>query len=287
MVRVWFYIFYIMSHKDLNLEQKIDILKNRRKTNFTSTISDERWDELSYNGVLISDLVSWWSIGKVIGHLWLKKDLPKYACQFIEMVMILLADHGPAVSGATNAIITARAGKDVVSSLIAGLATIWPRFGGAVTWAGSWIVDAVDRDLSPQELVWEMKKQWRLILWIWHKVKSLYNPDTRCKILQKMSSSFPSTKHLHFALEVEKITLQKKINLILNVDGHIAALLCDMLVDIWYTPVQIKKMVENDLFNSFFVLSRSIWFIGHYLDQKRLSEGLYRTPWEDINYDIA
>jgi len=47
-----------------------------------------------------------------------------------------------------------------------------------------------------------------------------------------MSSSFPSTKHLHFALEVEKITLQKKINLILNVDGHIAALLCDMLVDI-------------------------------------------------------
>lgn len=64
----------------------------------------------------------------MIGHLWLKKDLPAYACRFIEIVLILLADHGPAVSGATNTIITARAGKDLISSLIAGLATIGPRF---------------------------------------------------------------------------------------------------------------------------------------------------------------
>lgn len=64
------------------------------------------------------------SLGKVIGHLRLKKALPEYACQFIDTVLILLADHGPAVSGATNTIVTARAGKDLVSSLIAGLATI-------------------------------------------------------------------------------------------------------------------------------------------------------------------
>ena len=25
-------------------------------------------------------------------------------------------------------------------------------------------------------------------------------------------------------------------------------------------------------------------FIGHYLDQKRLKEGLYRHPWDDICY---
>ena len=64
----------------------------------------------------------------MIGHLWLKRELPDYAARFIEAVLILLADHGPAVSGATNTIITARAGKDLVTSLIAGLATIGPRF---------------------------------------------------------------------------------------------------------------------------------------------------------------
>ena len=38
--------------------------------------------------------------------------------------MIVTADHGPAVSGAHNTIVAARAGKDLVSSLASGLLTI-------------------------------------------------------------------------------------------------------------------------------------------------------------------
>lgn len=38
--------------------------------------------------------------------------------------------------------------------------------------------------------------------------------------------------------------------------------------------------------NSLFVLGRSIGFIGHYMDQKRLKQGLYRHPWDDISYVI-
>lgn len=37
---------------------------------------------------------------------------------------MVTADHGPAVSGAHNTIVTARAGKDLVSSLTSGLLTI-------------------------------------------------------------------------------------------------------------------------------------------------------------------
>ena len=36
------------------------------------------------------------------------------------------------MSGAHNCIVTARAGKDLVSSLTSGLLTIGPRFGGAL-----------------------------------------------------------------------------------------------------------------------------------------------------------
>ena len=288
-LRPHLYIFFPKmqeNNQHLTQEQKVTLLKGRRKTNFTSTISDERWEELMYNGVKISDLVAWWSIAKVIWHLRLKKDLPEYACRFIETVLILLADHGPAVSGATNTIVTARAGKDVVSSLISWLATIWPRFGWAVTGAGAWLVDAVDRDITPSALIKEMKQQWMYIQWIWHKVKSIYEPDVRCTIMQELAKEFPQTTHLAFALAVEELTTQKKPNLILNVDGHIAALLCDMLIDLWYTPDQVKELVKADLFNSFFVLARSIGFIWHFLDQKRLNEGLYRTPWDDVLYDV-
>lgn len=50
--------------------------------------------------------------------------LPRYASQFIEMCLMVTADHGPAVSGAHNTIVCARAGKDLVSSLTSGLLTI-------------------------------------------------------------------------------------------------------------------------------------------------------------------
>ena len=51
---------------------------------------------------------------------------------FIEMVLMVTADHGPAVAGAHNTIVCARAGKDLISSLVSGLLTIGPRFGGAL-----------------------------------------------------------------------------------------------------------------------------------------------------------
>ncbi len=266
------------------IKSRCEVLKRRRKTNFSSSISDERWDELLYNGIKISDFVSQGSLMKVIGHLWLKKELPDYACKFLETIFILLADHGPAVSWATNTIVTARAGKDVVSSLISWLATIGPRFWGAVTWAGKWLLDATQRGLSPQELVNEMKAKGVYIQWIWHKVKSIYNPDKRCELMKELAENFPTRNYLDFALQVEELTTQKKPNLILNVDGHIAAMMLDALTDMWYTYEEMNSLIKADFLNALFVMARSVWFIGHYLDQQRLNEGLYRTPWNDILY---
>ena len=42
------------------------------------------------------------------------------------MCIMLCADHGPAVSGAHNTIVTARAGKDLVSSLVSGMCLLLP-----------------------------------------------------------------------------------------------------------------------------------------------------------------
>ena len=41
-------------------------------------------------------------------------------CGFGQICIMLCADHGPCVSGAHNTIVTARAGKDLVSSLVSG-----------------------------------------------------------------------------------------------------------------------------------------------------------------------
>ncbi len=44
-------------------------------------------------------------IGGVVSLLWFRRKLPPYACQFLEMILMLTADHGPAVSGAHNTIV--------------------------------------------------------------------------------------------------------------------------------------------------------------------------------------
>jgi ATP citrate (pro-S)-lyase len=63
--------------------------------------------------------------------------LPPWATKFVEIILILTADNGPAVSGAMNTVVTTRAGKDLISSLASGLLTIGSRPGGALDEAAS------------------------------------------------------------------------------------------------------------------------------------------------------
>lgn len=93
------------------------------------------------------------------------------------------------------------------------------------------------------------------------------------------------TPLLDYALEVEKITTAKKPNLILNVDGAIAIIFVDILRNSgMFTTAEAQEVIEIGALNGMFVLGRSIGFIGHYLDQSRLKQGLYRHPWDDISY---
>mmetsp|Transcript_12735 Transcript_12735/g.33221 ORF Transcript_12735/g.33221 Transcript_12735/m.33221 type:complete len:601 (-) Transcript_12735:1240-3042(-) len=259
----------------------------RKPAAFVSTICDDRGEELLYAGMPITRVFEEdIGIGGVLSLLWFKRRLPPYACKFIEMVLMLTADHGPAVAGAHNTIITARAGKDMVSSLVSGLLTIGPRFGGAVDGAAECFSNAVDTGLTPHELIDVKRKQGELLMGIGHRIKSLENPDMRVVILKKfVMDHFPDCSVLRYALEVEKITTRKRSNLILNVDGTIGCAFVDLLRGSGaFTREEADEYVKAGVLNGLFVLGRSIGFIGHFLDQKRLRQGLYRHPWDDICY---
>src|ERR1700733_5383850 len=85
--------------------------------------------------------------------------------------------------------------------------------------------------------------------------------------------------------------------LILNVDGCIAVCFVDLLRDSGaFTPEEAEEYIKVSQMNNsspqffilnprqigtlngLFVLGRSIGFIGHHLDQKRLRAPLYRHP---------
>ena len=259
----------------------------RKPASFISSICDDRGQELLYAGMPVSAVFKEnIGIGGVLSLLWFKRRLPDYFCKFIEMILMLCADHGPAVSGAHNTIVAARAGKDLISSLTSGLLTIGERFGGAIDGAADQFSTAYDQGFSPQEFVSNMRKQHKLIMGIGHKIKSKSNPDMRVVILQDFArKNFPSCSLLDYALKVEEITTAKKENLILNVDGTIGVLFVDLLRSCGaFSREEVDEYTKIGILNGLFVLGRSIGFIGHYIDQKQLKQGLYRHPWDDISY---
>jgi citrate synthase len=84
---------------------------------------------------------------------------------------------------------------------------------------------------------------------------------------------------------LKKITTDKKANLILNLDGAVAALMLDLLAEKeGFSTEQLKECIDTEFFNALFILPRSAGFIAHYLDQKRLDEGLFRLPDDQVMF---
>ena len=257
----------------------------RKPANFVCTISDDRGEELLYGTMPISEVFKQdIGIGGVLSILWFKHQFPAYATKFIEMAIMVTADHGPAVSAAHNTIVAARAGKDLISSVASGMLTIGPRFGGAIDGAAQSFSDAFDRGLTPAQFVEEMKKKGQNIQGIGHLIKSVNNPDMRVTIMKEYAKEhFKATPLLDYALEVEKLTTSKKDNLILNVDGCIGICFVDLLRN-EMPKTEADEYIKMGALNGLFVLGRTIGMTAHFLDQKRLKQGLYRHPWNDITY---
>ncbi len=253
----------------------------RRKRSILSSISRPIEGEIHYRGVKATEVPS---VGAAISLLWFGRRAPLLE-ELVEKALILLADHGPAVSGAHNAIVTARAGKGIIESLAAGLLTIGPRFGGALDSAAKVFMEAVEEGKEPWEVVEAFKAKKAYIPGYGHRVKSKENPDERVKALLSWARERGVVgRYTAFALALEEELLRKNPKLIFNVDGALAALLLDVLEREGFSSQERKALVEAGAFNALFALARSIGMIGHALDQKLLGEGLYRHDEDDILY---
>lgn len=261
----------------------MDNLSGRTHSLFTSTITGDVNGEPTILGENLTQVATTQSFAKIVGSLWLGRPLKSKKTEaVIDQALRLLVDHGPYVSGAVNTMISARAGKDLVSSLVTGLLTIGPRFGGAVNGAAKVWFESVTNNRHPSDVVEDFAKRKEYIQGIGHKKYRIDLPDPRVPILLELIGDMPHP-YLDFAKAVEQVTTSKKPNLILNVDGALAAILLDLLVsEEKFGEDEIATLIEAEFFNAIFVLSRSVGFIAHYLDQKKLGEPLFRLPDDQV-----
>lgn len=254
-------------------------LTGRTHSLFTSTISGDVDGEPTILGRNLTQVATSRSFSWIVGSLWLGRELKSGKTEAaIDLALRLLVDHGPYVSGAVNTVIAARAGKDLVSSLVAGLLTIGPRFGGAVNGAARVWFDSVSSQAQAPQVVEDFARRKEYIMGIGHRKYRIDSPDPRVPLIAGLVQDI-SHPHLDFARQVEKITTAKKPNLILNVDGALAAVLLDLLIsEEKLNHDELNLLIEAEFFNALFVASRSVGFIAHYLDQKRLGEPLFRLP---------
>lgn len=274
---------------DLPYDYK-DLVKRdmiRKNSDFVSSISNETLDILEFNGTPVTEIVtSDGAIGKTLGHLLFKKDLPTYLAKFLEMVVVLCADHGIAVSSAHNTAVCCRAGQNLSASVASGLLCIHEKHGGAMQNAAKEFYNSryVIKE-EPQTFINRMKSANRYIPGIGHMYK---NATTRIDkrivlLLGYIKQEFPDYELVNYAKAVEEITLRKKENLILNVDGLVAtAVIAAFIYE--YGHQETEDLLELQSLNSLFIISRTIGLCATYADQRRLKQGLYRHPLDSINY---
>ena len=232
--------------------------------------------DLGFGGYKVNDLVDrgYYGVPEAIGLLWgPNRLLTEAEKRIINLILFLSADHGPNVSGAYTAVTGACAGIPLPQSLAAGLTMIGPRFGGAVEGAARAFSEGCEKKMAPKQFVdYWTDTMGKKIMGIGHKKYSKNNPDPRVsRMISEIRKMGLKTPVLDFALEVQDVTTQKADTLILNWDGSIGCVLYDLGF-----PV--------DAMNAFFVLSRAIGFIGHWLDQTRRSSGLLRLPYHEVAY---
>ncbi len=221
------------------------------------------------------------SFGNAIFEALLDRKASKESAAFVENIFELLLDHGGEVSGAVNAMITARAGKDIAASLASGLLTIGPRFGGAVNEAAVQWMEGVAASKEASTYVEEKTRGGKIIAGIGHRVYRVGVPDPRVEALSQFVALLKKHPHYDFARAVEAVTTAKNGKLILNVDGAIAALMLDILAEKdKMSDRELRQLADMEFFNALFIIPRTVGFVGHIMEQKKNDEGLFRLPSE-------
>ena len=218
-----------------------------------TAISRVKPNEILVRGYPIEQLTRRCTFGDTV-YLLLKGELPSgEEGRMVEAILVSCCEHSLASPSADAVRFVASCGVPLQTAVAAGISAIGDVHGGAMEPCARILQEAVAADRSAAEVVAAQRGAGRRLPGFGHPA---HNPDPRAVTLFELAEEWRiAGAHVALARRLED-ALEKELGrrLPLNVDGAIAALLCDMGID----PALGK---------TFFIVSRAPGYAAHAHEQ--------------------
>jgi citrate synthase len=230
-------------------------------------------NKIRLRGYPIDGLMGKISFSQAI-YLVLKGELPSPDVgKLLDAVFVSSVDHGAGPPSVLAARTVASTGAELHAAIAAGVLAISRLHGGAIE-EGMKLFQAISQraevEDAAREILAEMKTRGERASGFGHRV---HTQDPRTEKLFAMAEELKlAGRHVRIARVVEKIFRESGKSLPINVDGAIAALLCDLGI-----PAEIG--------NAFFIISRVPGLVAHIHEEKTRMRPMRKIHPSDHEYD--
>jgi citrate synthase len=244
-----------------------------------TAITDVKPNRIIMRGYPLDELLGKISFARAI-YLVLKGEFPSPEVgKLIDAIFVSSIDHGASPPSILAARTVASTGGELNSAIAAGVLAISRLHGGAIEEGQRLFMEiakraaesGVDEKKVVKDVLDEMKAEGRRASGFGHR---LHTKDPRTLKLFSLAEELGlAGKHVRIARAVEKALAEQMGKVLpINVDGAIAALLCDLGI-----PAEIG--------NAFFIISRVPGMVAHIHEEQTRMKPMRKIDPENFEYD--
>jgi citrate synthase len=242
-------------------------------------ITDVEPNKVKIRGYPVDELIGTISFSQVI-YLVLKGEMPTPEVgKLIDAIFVSSVDHGAGPPSVLTARTVASTGSELNAAIAAGVLAISRFHGGAIeegmrlfyAIARKMSTEGISQDAAAAEILEDMRRKKKRASGFGHR---LHTQDPRTAKLFGLAQELGlAASHVEIARAVEQHladTLGKALPI--NVDGAIAALLCDL----GFPP---------EIGNAFFIIARTAGLTAHIQEEKTRMRPMRKIHPQDFEYD--
>lgn len=236
-------------------------------------------NKISIRGYPIAELLGKISYPQMV-YLLFKGELPdKNIGKLIDAILVSSVDHGTTPPSALSAITVASTGAALNASVAAGILAISQFHGGAIEECMHILIGAMaykeenecTSAKAASQIITDYRKNKKRLSGFGHR---LHTDDPRTKKLFLLANELKITGDFISMAKNVETELEKSLGkkLPINVDGAIAALLCEMEFDPMFA-------------NAFFMIARVPGLVAHIYEEKTRYKPMRKIHPTDVSYD--